>query len=85
MTKATEMRTLKTNEIDTVTGGAMIGPFNGPVLMGDRVIDGCGTMILIDAIWASSGRAAKCWDRINGSGLGNGAVTVSVLGLLILV
>lgn len=50
MTKMTEMRILKATEIEAVTGGAVINTMNGPVLMGDRVIDGCGTMILIDAI-----------------------------------
>jgi hypothetical protein len=44
------MRTLKAHEIEAVTGGAVISTVNGPVLMGDRVVDGCGTMILIDAI-----------------------------------
>jgi hypothetical protein len=50
MTKTTELRTLKAHEIEAVTGGAVISTVNGPVLIGDRVIDGCGTMILIDAI-----------------------------------
>lgn len=52
MTQTTEMRTLKAHEIAAVTGGAMISTMNGPVIIGDRVIDGCGTMILIDAILA---------------------------------
>jgi hypothetical protein len=50
MTKTTDMRTLKAHEIEAVSGGAVISTINGPVLMGDRVVDGCGTMILIDAI-----------------------------------